>query len=1469
MKTLLPAVLLGCLCVAAFNAEGQTVSFSTAAQATTETGAPTVTVTVNISSAPAASSTVDVRVTGGTATQPNNANADFSALSGSLAATPTITTLTFAAGVTTPQTFTFTIVDDAIVEPTETIIFGFANFTGNITGAAGITAQTVSIADNDTGIIQFPGTQFIVNEHSGTVTVTVNMANNQGGPATVNVTAAGVTTTSAQWPSTALGYNGTVAATMPNNNGADISALSGSAANTPTVTTLNWALTNNTPQTFTFNVINDNFVEGPETFTFTLSGASGATLGANIVATYLIQDDDELVAFTAPHFMVREDGTVLASVTARSIVPLSYVADTSSYTVNWTTVAPPGGPSGVNVNNSPNLLRPGSDYATPGADYTASSGSLTWSQPGGQLNGGVSKTLTVSILQDTLVEPNEDILIGLRGVSGNVDLTLTGPSFATASANTGIVLGSLGVFGVRTNCTYTIVFDDPPAGAVDENFNSVVRSGGVIGTIPNPGANNSVLAVALQPDGRVILGGEFTGITGTNLPINRIARVSALGRPDTSFIAGPGTGADAYVQAIALYTNTVNNGKIMIGGGFTTIGGVSSPAVARLNSDGTLDNAFNVGVGANGPVRALAIQPSDGKVIVAGEFTFINGVARNRIARLNTDGSVDSTFNPGNGANDIVYSVTIHPPTDPVVANRGKILVVGDFTVMDTTTATRVTRLNANGTVDTSFTPGTGADATVRASLIDTNGQPVLGGNFTTFDGQLRPGVVRLTTNGTVDATFALYTVGTTNVYALALDTSAVNNHAVNNGKILVGGYFNYFNGTYRKCIVRLNTNGMVDTSFMDRAYNQNAGLSKSQPPVAANDAAVAYALAVQSDSSVIVGGNFTTVGGAERVSLAGGMGPAEWITRTNMTQQNNFARLVGAWGVSGANNDPNPPQGPGSVVFAVPTLGVLEDSTPNATFYIHRSFDGTTNISKGYEGTMNGGIRVHYASSNVTATAGSDYTGVNSLTGPGTVVKTEFDIDWKNPNLSGPSMQIFTPTASTEAVRSISITPDNLVEGNEDFIIALFSLASTNTSATGTPTAGTFGLPVAQTAFGKRTDPTLATPIPYVQGIYQDLTSLVYNYDEYDITTDPAYGFQAQMTVTIIDDDFSPGTLSLTASAFSTNENAGSITFTVTRTGGSVGPVTIDYTTVEPTITGRAGNVLTVSTPHHFQTGNRIVFSTVGTATLPTGITAGLTYEVVMTGANTFTLLFGGLPVTLTSSFTGVCKVKLVDYTAASGTLNFASGQTNKTFTIPLIDNTYVDVSSGNAAYTRVVDIQLSNPTGGSTLGAPSSATLTITDNETLNAIAGAVDTGFNAGTGPNLQVNAVDVYQTAYTGPGIQVGQIVAVGDFTSWNGLSRNRLVRLKLDGSLDTAFSIGTGANNSIRAVAIHPTGDNNASKVVIGGDFTTFNGLSRSRFANVLPSGALDTTFGNDTSTHSVLALGTYTNVALPSQLGNV
>jgi uncharacterized delta-60 repeat protein len=180
----------------------------------------------------------------------------------------------------------------------------------------------------------------------------------------------------------------------------------------------------------------------------------------------------------------------------------------------------------------------------------------------------------------------------------------------------------------------------------------------------------------VQPDGKIVIGGNFTTYNGL-ANFNHIARLNPDGSADTNFNVSA-TGPNDSVRALALQLD----GKIVIGGIFTNVNGQAFNHVARLNADGTVDASFVPGLGANDSVFALGIQ-SDNRIVVGGEFTQCSGVTRNRITRLNPDGTVDPSINFGVGANNYVAAIAIEEDTIPDYPTNvpdEKIIIGGGFT---------------------------------------------------------------------------------------------------------------------------------------------------------------------------------------------------------------------------------------------------------------------------------------------------------------------------------------------------------------------------------------------------------------------------------------------------------------------------------------------------------------------------------------------------------------------------------------------------------------------------------------------------------------------------------------------------------------------------------------------------------------------------------------------------------------------
>src|SRR5258707_458735 len=263
--------------------------------------------------------------------------------------------------------------------------------------------------------------------------------------------------------------------------------------------------------------------------------------------------------------------------------------------------------------------------------------------------------------------------------------------------------------------------------------------------------------------------------------------LATAGDLDPSFDPGIGVTTGGTVNAVAVQSD----GKIVLGGSFSLYNGVARNRLARINSDGSLDSSFNPGAGANGgnpnaTVNALAVQ-SDGKILIGGSFGSYNGVSRRNIARINSDGSLDTSFTPGSALNNTVFALAIQ--------NDGKILAGGAFVSQN-----RIARFNPDGSVDGTFQTDT--NSTVSAIAIQSDGKIVLGGSFTfTSTGQTY--VVRLNSNGSVGTSFNPFICSTSNggIFALAIQPD---------GKIVIGGRFRRNATTY--ILARLNSDGSFDS---------------------------------------------------------------------------------------------------------------------------------------------------------------------------------------------------------------------------------------------------------------------------------------------------------------------------------------------------------------------------------------------------------------------------------------------------------------------------------------------------------------------------------------------------------------------------------------------------------------------------------------------------------------------------------
>ncbi|MEZ5428552.1 MAG: hypothetical protein R2747_20065 [Pyrinomonadaceae bacterium] len=397
--------------------------------------------------------------------------------------------------------------------------------------------------------------------------------------------------------------------------------------------------------------------------------------------------------------------------------------------------------------------------------------------------------------------------IALLNPDGTLDKTFNHPETTetifslTATANDNVLVGraALDRFGVSRNSALVKL---DAQGLADDQF------------LPVFGTNGSVYRTKVQPDGKIIAVGGFNQANGAQRI--RIARFNPDGTLDPSFDPmiyttlspfgdfGPvalqadgkilidnfrlnqdGSVDDTFVgTAGARDIEVQSDGKILYAG----------TSLVRRNPDGSVDNTFSANPSAL--VYNVLVQP-DGKILICGSFTQVNGVNRGGIARLNSDGSIDNSFNPPGGANGFVYNIDLQ--------SDGKILLVGGFTAVNfDTNHPRVARLNADGTLDNSFTGKT--DNETLGLKVLANGKILIGGKFQTVNNAPQSYYALLNPDGSLDPTFNSGIGANDYVWEINQQTD---------GQILLGGAFSQINGRSAIGIARLsNAGGQSGTPF-------------------------------------------------------------------------------------------------------------------------------------------------------------------------------------------------------------------------------------------------------------------------------------------------------------------------------------------------------------------------------------------------------------------------------------------------------------------------------------------------------------------------------------------------------------------------------------------------------------------------------------------------------------------------------
>jgi uncharacterized delta-60 repeat protein len=342
------------------------------------------------------------------------------------------------------------------------------------------------------------------------------------------------------------------------------------------------------------------------------------------------------------------------------------------------------------------------------------------------------------------------------------------------------------------------------------------------------GSNTHIEKIRLQPDGKILVGGTFTSCNGH--PALNLVRLTPNGGIDSSFHSP--ISCSSWVRDIEIQAD----GKILVAGDFDNYDSLPIGRIVRLHSNGDIDTSFRAGMYFDQPIYSIALQ-NDGKIVCGGLFTEYDGTTCNRLARLHSNGCLDTTFNTQTGANGTVEEVLIQP--------NGKIIIAGDFTYYWGDPCIRISRVNTDGTRDSSFNALPGSSAVIFATALQPNGSILVGGNFNQYDFQPRSKLARVLDIGGVDPQFYVGSGANSRVEDILL---------LPDGRVLFAGGFTQFKDANANRIALTDSLCYIDTTFNINGSGANDGIG---------------AFGLQPNGKLLIGGYFTSYNGTPRSHIA------------------------------------------------------------------------------------------------------------------------------------------------------------------------------------------------------------------------------------------------------------------------------------------------------------------------------------------------------------------------------------------------------------------------------------------------------------------------------------------------------------------------------------------------------------------------------------------------------------------------
>lgn len=313
------------------------------------------------------------------------------------------------------------------------------------------------------------------------------------------------------------------------------------------------------------------------------------------------------------------------------------------------------------------------------------------------------------------------------------------------------------------------------------------------------GTDSNVRVMVLDNDNKCVIGGDFTTYSG--ITYNNIVKTNTKNIIENNFNIGSGIESNGLHHVKDILVDDDNN--YIICGDFIKYSGVSFNNIVKIDSSGFIVGDFNVGTGFNGTPTAILFD--DGYIIVGYFETYNNNVC-SKICKIDKFGNFDTNFNIG-GTGFTVAGPMQQITYKIIKDNNNRYLIGGWFTFYNEIGANRIIRLYGDGSIDNSFIYGTGFNNTVTSIIQLNNGQYLIGGDFTTYNGNICNKLVRLNYNGTIDNTFQAQTI-------IGSDLYIIRSIVEYNNKYYIGGYFWSYDGISKTGIIRLNNDGTLDTTF-------------------------------------------------------------------------------------------------------------------------------------------------------------------------------------------------------------------------------------------------------------------------------------------------------------------------------------------------------------------------------------------------------------------------------------------------------------------------------------------------------------------------------------------------------------------------------------------------------------------------------------------------------------------------------